>query len=74
MPPSNNIASRFFSNYGMFFILVLLCAFFSFATLTETYPEGAEAAKAIVAQFEAIEGPVVTAVGGTDPRPLLPGN
>lgn len=50
----------------MFFILLLLCAFFSFATLTETYPEGAEAARAIVSRLGAIEGPLVAAAGGTD--------
>lgn len=50
----------------MFFILLLLCAWFSFATLTETYPQGAEAAEAIVSQLETVAGPVVAAAGETE--------
>jgi ribose transport system permease protein len=37
--------SRFFSNYGMFFVLLLLCLFFSWATMTEQHPEGVKAAR-----------------------------
>ena len=37
--------SRFFSNYGMFFVLLLLCIFFSWATLSEQHPEGFKAAR-----------------------------
>lgn len=50
----------------MLFILVLLCAYFSVATLTETYPEGADAAEAIAAQLtDTLAGPVAAAAGDT---------
>ena len=35
---------RFFADYGIIFVLLLLCAFFSFATLKEQHPAGADAA------------------------------
>lgn len=36
---------RFLSNYGMLFVLLLLCLFFSVVTYTEQYPTGTAAAK-----------------------------
>jgi len=41
--------ARLFSDYGMLGVLILLCLYFSWATLQEQHPEG-EAAAAIVAQ------------------------
>jgi ribose transport system permease protein len=46
---SNSIVARLFSDYGMLGVLILLCLYFSWATLQEQHPEG-EAAAAIVAQ------------------------
>jgi len=51
----------------MLFILLLLCAYFSFATLNEVYPEGVEAAEAIASRLEGtMEGPVAVAAGDSD--------
>lgn len=41
----NLFFSRFLSQYGMFFILILLCVFFSIVTLSTQYPEGEKAAR-----------------------------
>jgi len=43
--------SRFISNYGMFFVLVLLCLFFSWATLSEQHPEGIKAARILAREL-----------------------
>ncbi len=48
MPP---FVSRFVSDYGMIFVLLLLCAFFSLATWAEQYPAGAEAARGVAGQL-----------------------
>jgi ribose transport system permease protein len=37
--------SRFFSNYGMFGVLLLLCLFFSVMTMSDQHPEGSRAAE-----------------------------
>jgi ribose transport system permease protein len=42
-----NAFSRFLSQYGMLFVLLLLCAFFSLATLRPQHPAGADAARAL---------------------------
>jgi len=39
--------SRFFSNYGMLGVLILLCVFFSILTINDQYPTGAGAAKSL---------------------------
>lgn len=43
------LKSRFVSNYGMIFVLVLLCAYFSFATIDQQDPVTPGAANKIVA-------------------------
>jgi ribose transport system permease protein len=45
------IQSRFFTNYGMLFVLLLLCVFFSWATLREQNPEGATAATVLAKEI-----------------------
>jgi len=45
------IQSRFFTNYGMLFVLLLLCVFFSWATLREQNPEGATAANVLAKEI-----------------------
>jgi len=52
--------SRFLSQYGMLFVLLLLCAFFSLATLRPQHPAGADAARALEPAILA-----ATAPGGT---------
>jgi ribose transport system permease protein len=42
-----NAFSRFLSQYGMLFVLLLLCVFFSLATLREQHPAGEDAARAL---------------------------
>ena len=46
-----NAFSRFLSQYGMVFVLLLLCVFFSLATLREQHPTGVDAAKALERQL-----------------------
>jgi ribose transport system permease protein len=46
-----NAFSRFLSQYGMVFVLLLLCVFFSLATLREQHPTGADAARALEGQL-----------------------
>ena len=41
---------RFFSSYGMAGVLLLLCGYYSWATLAEQQPRGAAAAAAVVRQ------------------------
>ncbi|MDZ7359635.1 MAG: ABC transporter permease [candidate division KSB1 bacterium] len=49
MTLSKAFVARFFSDYGMLGVLVVLCLYFSWATLQEQHPEG-EAAAALVAE------------------------
>ncbi len=42
---NNSLRARIASDYGMLGILILLCAYFSWATLQEQHPAGATAAK-----------------------------
>ncbi len=44
--------SRFLADYGMIFVLLLLCAFFSVVTYTEQSPTGEAAAKQVVASIQ----------------------
>ncbi len=43
--------SRFFSNYGMLGVLLLLCLFFSLVTVKDQYPTGAEGARQLAAKL-----------------------
>ena len=43
------LQSRFVSNYGMIFVLMLLCAYFSVATIDQQNPVTVRAANKIVA-------------------------
>jgi ribose transport system permease protein len=43
--------ARFFSEYGMIFVLLLLCAFFSAVTYSEQSPSGEAAAKQLAAEL-----------------------
>ncbi len=45
----NLLQSRFVSNYGMIFVLMLLCAYFSVATIDQQNPVTVRAANKIVA-------------------------
>ena len=45
------MVSRLLADYGMVFVLALLCAFFSFATYTEQHPTGAEAGRELAASI-----------------------
>ena len=51
MRPSSQVVSRLLADYGMVFVLALLCAFFSFATYTEQHPTGAEAGRELAASI-----------------------
>lgn len=49
--------TRFLAQYGMLFVLLLLCAFFSLATLRSQHPAGAEAARALEPAIVAVTAP-----------------
>ena len=53
---------RSLSDYGMFFVLMLLCVFFSYATWNEQHPEGREAARQITEKFAERHGQCKAAV------------
>src|SRR5688500_8728962 len=44
---TGGMLSRFFSNYGMLAVLLLLCAYYSWATLREQQPRGAAAGESL---------------------------
>ncbi len=46
----NKIFSRFVADYGMVFVLLLLCGYFSWATEAEQSPEGAAGGRQVAAQ------------------------
>ncbi|MBM3834966.1 MAG: ABC transporter permease [Verrucomicrobia bacterium] len=46
-----NALSRFVADYGMLFVLLLLCAYFSAATVEMQYPTGATAAQQLARQI-----------------------
>ncbi|MEO6742453.1 MAG: ABC transporter permease [Chthoniobacteraceae bacterium] len=48
--------TRFLTDYGMVFVLVLLCAFFSVVTITEQSPTGETAAKQVAANIKGQSG------------------
>lgn len=66
--------SRFLADYGMIFVLLLLCAFFSVVTYSEQAPGGDVAAKQIATiirqQFETKPGQILTAFSNA-PRVLI---
>ena len=68
--------SRFLADYGMIFVLVLLCAFFSVVTYSEQAPGGNAAAKQIAniirQKFERKPGQIVTGFSNA-PRVLIVG-
>ncbi|MDA0838635.1 MAG: ABC transporter permease [Planctomycetota bacterium] len=45
------MVERFFSDYGMLVVLLLLCAYYSCATLNEQHPTGESGAKILVVQI-----------------------
>ncbi len=47
--------TRFFSEYGMLGVLLLLCLLFSVLTINDQHPVGAEAAEVLVAELDANE-------------------
>ena len=47
------IKSLFTSDYGMFWVLIALCVFFSLITYEEQQPEGVEAAERLVGTIDA---------------------
>jgi len=49
--PTQLLASRLFSEYGMLVVLVLLCLLFSLLTIREQHPSGKEAADALFRQL-----------------------
>ena len=53
MTPSRlrHATSRFLADYGMLFVLVLLCAYYSWATYSEQHPNGAEGGRQLAAQL-----------------------
>src|SRR5262245_5071400 len=46
--------SRFMSHYGMLFVLVAICGYYSASTLTEQHPEGADAGKLLAKRVHSI--------------------
>lgn len=58
---------RSLSDYGMIFVLLILCAVFGFASIDKQYPEGANAGRRLAADIVAARGAdvsVIVAVGG----------
>lgn len=55
------IFSRFAASYGMVFVLLLLCAYYSWATFAEQQPGGAEAADQVAAMLQPNESVLVVA-------------
>jgi ribose transport system permease protein len=49
--------SRFVSDYGMLFVLLLLCGYFSWVTEAERSPEGAAGGRQVAASVLATKGP-----------------
>src|ERR1051325_9394555 len=58
-------AARFFSDYGMLAVLLLLVVFFSLVTIEKRKPVGAEAAQAVARQISGGQGTRVLVVGRT---------
>lgn len=61
---------RFASDYGMVFVLLLLCGFFSVATISEQFPVGEEAAVQVAGQVRALgmaKGATVLVAAGDQP-------
>ena len=54
---SRMLAGRFFADYGMVFVLILLAGYYSYATYRQQYPVGAEAGTQVAAEAAAVLGP-----------------
>ena len=65
----NQTFSRFAANYGMLFVLILLCGYYSWATLAEQHPNGSDAASQVCGMLQANERVLV--VGGDTPDDAL---
>ena len=59
-------AYRFVSDYGMLVVLILLCAFYSVATLREQSPQGAAAAEQVARRIEADQRVFIAARGNPE--------
>lgn len=57
---------RLASDYGMLLVLILLCVFYSFATLREQNPQGVAAAEAVARQIRAEEVVFIAARGNPE--------
>ncbi len=59
------MATKLFSDYGMVFILIVLCIFFSFLTLNEQTPQGSEAIAGLIEQIndKCNKSDIILAVG-----------
>jgi ribose transport system permease protein len=72
MPNSwlRNKLSRFLSDYGMLFVLLLLCAYFSIVTVAEQHPTGAAAARPVARAMlrDLGRGSLVVIVAGEGPQ------
>lgn len=55
--PTNTILSRFFSDYGMVFVLLLLCAYYSWVTYDEQHPVGVGGGRQLADEVAAQFGP-----------------
>ncbi|MBI1373608.1 MAG: ABC transporter permease [Phycisphaera sp.] len=53
---SHSAWSRFVTDYGMVFVLLLLCGYYSIATLAEQHPTGADGGDAVARQIIATHG------------------
>jgi ribose transport system permease protein len=60
---------RFAAGYGMVFVLLLLCAYYSFATLAEQHPTGPEAAAQVSGMLQPNDS--VAVIGGDSPDDVL---
>ena len=54
---SRMLAGRFFADYGMIFVLILLAGYYSYATYRRQYPVGAEAGEQVAARAAVVLGP-----------------
>lgn len=64
MPASTRIFGRFVASYGMLFVLLLLCAYYSWVTLADQHPAGAAGGRQVVRLIKAqkLERPRVLVV------------
>ena len=69
-------ARRFLADYGMVFVLAMLCAYYSYATWKQQYPAGPAAAAQVAETVRKQLGPgarvVVAAEGGREASTSAP--